>query len=162
MKTELLTISLTGGPKLAARLIPGNPTAFYTLAGMGAAALMPGVSDLGQLLQIVEGVFAVTIRPAQRVKNIAAGPWLLEASPTRPLDGAFLFYNGYCVGGVDRDFPNEGYNVTVDQPYDPETDSDARLITKTDNLYNAWAALWAARQSAYISRLGRYSSEAAQ
>ena len=54
-----------------------------------------------------------------------------QSNPNFPDASLFLLYNGRCVGGASlrRQGDHQGeWAVTVNAPYDPETDSDIKLI----------------------------------
>lgn len=51
-----------------------------------------------------------------------------------------------CVGSADKEVTESGrWRVTINAPYDPETDSDACLIGYFDNKDEARKTLWTAR-----------------
>lgn len=57
---------------------------------------------------------------------------------------------GYeCVGSFGRCSVTGMWSASIDAPYDPRTDSDARLIGSYPRRLDAIVALWSARQLAH-------------
>lgn len=83
-----------------------------------------------------------------------------------PADGnqtrtAFLMFTGVayrraglsfglaqCVGSVEYDRATGGWSVSINTPYDPETDSDSREIGTYESRERALGVLWSRRHEA--------------
>lgn len=59
------------------------------------------------------------------------------------------WHHGFaCIGSADQDLDGR-WRVVVDAPYDPETDSDARLVGYFPTQDEAIRALWNERHAVY-------------
>jgi hypothetical protein len=94
----------------------------------------------------------------QHARPFDEWPYYIDLNCNDPADKANAFlmkdchqlgrYHERCIGGADLAQVGEHagkWRVTVEQPLDVETDSDARLLGYYDTQAQALAALWAER-----------------